>query len=724
MGNIKVRNPLFSKKLKRSEARLLIIDDNQIRFNQICNQLKENNLTVAATLLDDVKNFEKQLNFTWDIVIFGRAYDLKVDQAIALIRSSTQPNLPLLLLNPDDYEYDQYTSYIHKGLYDVLNIDYPERFYYGVIRTLAFSRMQQQQERLVDELETAQTQAQSLVEDSNKALAIIQEGIHVQANPEYLELFGFQSEDEIIGLPLLDLLQPKHLAELKTRIKKASQGQLDAGTFSLDSLNSKIASKNPLTVEFLKATEEDAIQITIDTESSTTAISPNTATENSAPKPNIFQQINRSLQKNPASSNALVTFSLSACPEQIFQADWLTSKTYFQNIRSFLKEQTQVPLFKVDTLVYVALFQAESQAVLDSKLTGLSALTKPQLIDVNGSSYPLNLRMGYSVLNGDIKDETHLDHYISLAFATKLPIPCEQTSIPLGLDLDLDFSPKIETPSLTTDAPVVSIQSTNTETNVPVLLTSLDNSTLSRISECLDKGEIHLKYQQLYDKEDSNLYTYEVTSNYIDGSSWKSCSDILDLSEDPELSIKLDRWILVEACKQLHNFITQYPDAKLIINLNKHILLKDKNFPEFVSKLITIIGSTIEHPLILQFAEEDLHQHLTEVQKKIAELQLHGAQIAIRNFGRSMYSETLLKQINVQCVALHPELTQMLNDENTAQELTEKLTAFQETRSLQILLRELNDMTLFANAWNVEARFIQGDYFQKKLDHLIDVQDQ
>lgn len=66
----------------------------------------------------------------------------------------------------------------------------------------------------------------------------------------------------------------------------------------------------------------------------------------------------------------------------------------------------------------------------------------------------------------------------------------------------------------------------------------------------------------------------------------------------------------------------------------------------------------------------------------------------------------------------------MLNDENTAQELTEKLTTFQETRSLQILLRELNDMTLFANAWNVEARFIQGDYFQKKLDHLIDVQDQ
>jgi hypothetical protein len=41
-----------------------------------------------------------------------------------------------------------------------------------------------------------------------------------------------------------------------------------------------------------------------------------------------------------------------------------------------------------------------------------------------------------------------------------------------------------------------------------------------------------------------------------------------------------------------------------------------------------------------------------------------------------------------------------------------------------ILLADLNDMNLFANAWNVEARFLQGRYFQKRLDRLTDVQDQ
>ena len=35
MGSIEVRNSLLSKKLKRTETRLLIIDDNQLRYNQI-----------------------------------------------------------------------------------------------------------------------------------------------------------------------------------------------------------------------------------------------------------------------------------------------------------------------------------------------------------------------------------------------------------------------------------------------------------------------------------------------------------------------------------------------------------------------------------------------------------------------------------------------------------------------------------------------------------------
>lgn len=708
MGSIEVRNPLLSKKLKRTETRLLIIDDNQIRYNQIRDLLTSSDHQVQATLLDDLQNFEKQLHLSWDVVIFGRAYDLKYEQALTLIHNSKQVNLPLILLKPDDYQDNQYANFIRKGVYDILDLNQADPFYLGLLRALALSRLSQSQQQLMNELETAQNQAQALVEESNKAVALIQEGIHVSANAEYLQLFGLNSEDDIIGQPLLDIIQPQDVNDFKQRFKKISQGQFDLGAFEVHTLNSKAQSKNPLKIEFLAAPEDDALQLTIEVESeiATTPITPN---EKQPISPNIYQQINRSLTKQPSDHNALVSFALSSCPDEIFNANWATTRDYFNNIYSFLNEQTHVPLFKAGGQTIVGLFQAESQAKLESKLIALNALTKPQLITVDQSSYPVNLRIGYTLLKGEVSNQDQFESLLCTAFTTSLPTNQD--------DCEIDQKTSISMPVMEFINPTVNeTLETEKTANEPTILKALHVA--------LDRGEIHLKYQQLYDKEDTNLYTYEVTCGFIYGNTWKDLSCLKELSEDPELSIKLDRWILVESCKQLHNFITQYPEAKLIVNLNKAVLFNDRSFPEFIAKLITIVRSKLSHPIILQFSEDDISQNLTEAQKYIAQLRQYGAEISIRDFGNTIYSESILRQLDINNLTLHENLTRMLSSDANTEELQEKVAVYHQLKNIQIMLRDLNDMTSFANAWNVDARFIQGDYFQKKLDHLIDVQDQ
>ncbi|MGL3045219.1 EAL domain-containing protein [Acinetobacter pecorum] len=720
MGSIEVRNPLLSKKLKRTETRLLIIDDNQIRYNQICDLLTNNDYQVNAVLLDDLKSFEKQLNFNWDLIIFGRAYDLKYEQALSLVRLSQQPNLPMILLKPDDYRAEQYAQYIHKGIYDILNFDYLERFYVGLVRALSFSRLSQTQQYLMNELETAQIQAQSLVDDSNRAVATIQEGIHIQANADYLKLFGLQNEDEIIGLPLLDLLQPSDLNDFKTRFKKISQGQFDLGRVEIQSLNPQVSASGPLKLEFLPSTsEEDAVQISIDTQSQAGN------TEKPAGKPSTFQLLKREITKQSAPVNAMVTFSLSSYEPEVLQSEWTTFSGYFKAVKEFLKEQTHVPLFKLEYDVLVGLFQADSKAILESKLIGLNALSKPQLVTVGQNSFPLNLRMGYVVLEQGLNDEAHCNELIAQAFSTPLP------QAEVASEFKLDIPPSSSTPS-SLDMPSIDFSvadkpvASPTVATISPAVTSLPSTTpsiLKTLSECLERGEIHLKYQQLYDKEDTDLYTYEVTSGFIFENKWQDISNLVELREDDELSIKLDRWILVESSKQLHNFIVQYPDARLIVNLNRAVLFKDRTFPEFISKLITIIRSKQQHPLTLQFSEEDILMNQQDAQKYLRNLREHGARISLRDFGHSMYSETLLREFDINALSLHTELTQMLNSDTGIEQLQEKITGYNDIKPVNIVIRELNDMTLFANAWNVDARFIEGNYFQKKLDHLIDVQE-
>lgn len=704
MGSTKVRNSLLSKKLKRTETRLLIIDDNQLRYNQILNLLLGNDYQVQALLLDDLKSFEKQLNTPWDVIIFGRAYDLKIEQTLSLIQASEQPHLPVLLLQPEDYQPQQYQAYIHKGIYDVVPLEPLDYFYITLIRTLSYSHLLQTEQRLTSELETIHSHTQTLVNNSHKAVALFQEGMHVKANTEYLNLFGFKQEEEIIGLPILDVLQPNDLNIFKQRFKKISLGQFDQARFEIQSQHAAISGNNALKLEFIPSQEEDAVQLTIDYQLDLQTPANTVFPEKSYGLITPWQQINRQLSTHPAQANALVLFRLSQCPERIFQLDWQTPGQYFNRLQSFLKEQAQMPIFNLELGAYLGVLQAENSTVLNSQLASLQSLQKEHLLPINELNYSIQFKLSYAQITEPLDE----------ASFAKLLDQTNQQELPKARS-EIELVPTID---------IISHEPTSSSISLDLSLQNVDAPVQSSLLQQLARGEIHLKYQQIYDKHDQETHNYEVTSGFIADEQWHDLNDLAALRDDSELSIQLDRWILVEASKQLHNFITQYPKAKLIINLNIDILLKDKSFPELISKLLTIIGSKQESPLVLQFSEQAIQPHLTIVQQQITRLRQHGAEISIRDFTSSIYSESILQQLDVQYLKLQSKKTELLNSDAGLTQLQEKVLNYLTVKPVGILLADLDDMNLFANAWNVEARFLQGRYFQKKLDRLTDVQDQ
>ncbi|WP_459661090.1 EAL domain-containing protein [Acinetobacter calcoaceticus] len=703
-----MRNSLLSKKLKRTETRLLIIDDNQLRYNQILNLLLGNDYQVQALLLDDLKSFEKQLNTPWDAIIFGRAYDLKIEQTLSLIQASEQPHLPVLLLQPEDYQSQQYQTYIHKGIYDIVPLEPLDYFYITLIRTLSYSHLLQTEQRLTSELETIHSHTQTLVNNSHKAVALFQEGMHVKANTEYLNLFGFKQEEEIIGLPILDVLQPNDLNIFKQRFKKISLGQFDQARFEIQSQHAAISGNNALKLEFIPSQEEDAVQLTIDYQLDLQTPANTVFSEKSYGLITPWQQINRQLSTHPAQANALVLFRLSQCPERIFQLDWQTPGQYFNRLQSFLKEQAQMPIFNLELGAYLGVLQAENSTVLNSQLASLQSLQKEHLLPINELNYSIQFKLSYAQITEPL-DETSFAKLLDQTSQQELPKAKSEIELVPTIDI---ISPEPTSSSISLD---LSLQNVD----APV-----QSSLLQQLKQQLARSEIHLKYQQIYDKHDQETHNYEVTSGFIADEQWHDLNDLATLRDDSEVSIQLDRWILVEASKQLHNFITQYPKAKLIINLNIDILLKDKSFPELISKLLTIIGSKQESPLVLQFSEQAIQPHLAIVQQQIARLRQHGAEISIRDFTSSIYSESILQQLDVQYLKLQSKNTELLNSDAGLAQLQEKVLNYLTVKPVGILLADLDDMNLFANAWNVEARFLQGRYFQKKLDRLTDVQDQ
>ena len=85
--------------------------------------------------------------------------------------------------------------------------------------------MRRQVRRLETALRETERRCDSLLDSSRDAIAYVHEGMHVRVNQAYLEAFGFAEYDDIIGLPILDLISGTHADDFKTALRGVSKGE-------------------------------------------------------------------------------------------------------------------------------------------------------------------------------------------------------------------------------------------------------------------------------------------------------------------------------------------------------------------------------------------------------------------------------------------------------------------------------------------------------------------
>ncbi|MCU0188773.1 hypothetical protein, partial [Citrobacter freundii] len=190
----------------------------------------------------------------------------------------------------------------------------------------------------------------------------------------------------------------------KQRFKKISLGQFDQARFEIQSQHAAISGNNALKLEFIPSQEEDAVQLTIDYQLDLQAPANTVFSEKGYGSVTPWQQINRQLSTHPAQANALVLFRLSQCPERVFQLDWQTPAQYFNQLQSFLKEQTQMPIFNLELGAYLGVLQAENSTVLNSQLASLQSLQKEHLLTIDELNYSVQFKLSYAEISEPLNE--------------------------------------------------------------------------------------------------------------------------------------------------------------------------------------------------------------------------------------------------------------------------------------------------------------------------------
>lgn len=712
------------KKLQRHMIRFLMIDSQQTAFNAISTALEEQHYTAQGKLLDDVASFEKALNLQWDAIIFNNAYDFDYKKALTLIEDKGKAT-PLILLSDLDPTYPDILEAYQLGTYVVcsaINYDYLTLCIY---RASVHTRLVRRENQLSLEIDNLQQQTQTLVETTEHAVAIFQEGVHVSFNDQYAKLFGAKNTDEFVGLPILDILQPSDTQDFKQQFKRLSKGDFSQANFIIQTQNQNPHDKNlPLQFSATEFDDEPALQLVILNESNQKNAA-KTGNEIFISPNQLQLPISTGLIDKPCV--ALLTFSLESIPTGLLQYSWDYFSQYCKNIEINLINTTVKKIYRIAEHVFVAILPLNNEAQLQ-QINHVILEHLPKTADVHGNIFNVELAVG-SVVIKDINVDDDIAQLVRTAQQQKVasinssPLLSLEPTTP---ESDLIPAFKTEEPLVVPSNPGLSLgeviaEDKNTDKHNPFAskVTTSDGSHQSLLEQ-IEDNSLKLHFQQLYDKEDIDTHLYEVTGSFTHEGKVIELESYDGLNTNPELAVKLDRWILVEASKRLHQFLNSCPKARIVVNMHS-ASFTDNSLVTLLTKLVSLINSKYTKPLILQFQEDSILTDMDNATQFIQSVQEYGIGIAINGFGESSYSTTILSHVKPIYAKLAPQFGDFLQTDDGIVELQEKLDSFKEKHAdLKFVLAPLNDMTTFANAWNVDARYLQGSYFQAKQTDFVD----
>lgn len=685
-------------KSRVQNIQVLFIDDEQTTANQIVQILAKENVIVQFHLIDDLEEFEKSLRMPWDVIVFGHAYDLDYVKVINILEFQNL-SIPIIAMpdsltpatNQNDSSPDL-MSVFQLGVEDVIARHHLTHLAYAIKRESKHTEYIKQNKKLTQQFKEAENRAQLLVKNSKSAVAYIHDGVHIYTNETYNELFGYHSLEDLIGMPVVDLIAGSEANSFKEFLRAYGRsGQQSEFKFTgIKADGSHFDALLQLAPASFEG--EECIQIIIQPqlENSAALAAQLAALERIDP----LTGLNNRLAFEEHLSRALVELKQTNAEHAVL----------FINIGNIGHIHTVTGLAGSDA------------AILEIARLLKDAIKPDELYRFRESSFTAILKQQ------DVETATKKAEELCKQISGHLIMVGNRTvqaTISIGL-VPINKASPTETEVLDRayqSAEKVKLQNQGTGNGVYVYsvaenASSSDSALKEYLENAIQTGQLQLMFQHIYDTTEQDLELFEVYLRLpLGDGNLMLPQDFLPIAQKYHLEGRLDRWVLLNAAKQLKAFMAQYPKARLIINLGADSI-QDTTLPEAVSRLVSALNPST-HPLVLQFNEANLSTFMQIAKTQINAFKKAGVEVSITGFGSSLNTQKLLDYLKVDMVKLDKTYMTNLGDDASFNATQKLVSQIQKHNDIDIIAGYIEATQDIAKAWSLGARYLQGYYFQQ-----------
>ena len=687
----------------QSVLNLLVIDDDQLYAERLVALLGSYYDNVNLGLLDDKEELLKSLRQSWDVLVFGQAYDMSFTDVVGVVQEQSIDLPTICLMNKEAaasaQNEDGLPAVMNSTMVKAICVEQEMAVVMAICLQHESLRCRQQLKTLRHVLSEAEQRANVLIKNSKSAVAYIDQGIHIFANDPYLQLFGFEAMNDIIGIPVIDLIAGgDNVKAFKQFLRQFDKGSRKDVEFNFESKRKD------------GSTFEAKLQLA-------------SATLDGEPVTQIIIQQNNSNSAEVA--------------KRLAEAERKDSLTGIHNRRSFEEQLAALYQQAKQGASTAGLFyiQLDNVGKIRSSL-GLQGIDA----NVKQVAYALD-----KLVTDELLEESHVSRFSDTVFTilveNKSTADLEKLAGKIGATIsELFIEVDKRTTNTTASIAIVKIEKNTPEPRVlleramdainQILIetsnhggryhlydasehaNSDDHALAESLVDAIANNRFELLFQPIYDinHDRSDFFEVYLRLPLADADNTILTPDqFMEVAKAHNLLEKIDRWILINACKKINDVRKSHPEARLLVQLTNASLI-DKKLPSVASQLINAVGGKAG-ALTLQFNENDIADHLTVSKSQFTALNQVNCQLCINNFGSSAKAVEVANFVQPDMVRLARSYVEGIDTPENLETVKSLIVRTNEI-GVDVLMPYIEDAATMSVAWSVGARYLQGFYLE------------
>ena len=204
---------------------MIVMTRSQDHVEAVNSTLRKAGHPVHCTWLPDARDLGDALTQLNPEMLIAFIEELSVDLASLMkVKQQSAPGMPVLIMR-EHVDEAAIADAMRLGAQDVVTLANRSRLQSVATRELRAYRLERALSTTLSSAREYREQLQHFLEGSADAITHVQEGIIVDANRAWLELFGYSGDDALNGQPLMDLFEQETHPALKGALVACLQGK-------------------------------------------------------------------------------------------------------------------------------------------------------------------------------------------------------------------------------------------------------------------------------------------------------------------------------------------------------------------------------------------------------------------------------------------------------------------------------------------------------------------